>query len=54
MLLAELGELHLEPAGRQILSLFKINQLLPFQEAHLATVRELWSSYTRLQKEARP
>jgi phosphonate transport system substrate-binding protein len=36
-----LGELHLEPAGQQILSLFKINQLMPFQEQHMDSVRNL-------------
>ena len=36
-----LGELHLEPAGQQILSLFKINQLIPFEEPYLDSVRKL-------------
>ena len=54
VLLQALSELHLEPAGRQILTLFKIDQLLPYEEAQLDTIRELWSSYTKLRQEARP
>ena len=36
-----LGDLHIEPAGQQILSLFKINQLIPFEEPYLDSVRKL-------------
>jgi ABC-type phosphate/phosphonate transport system substrate-binding protein len=36
-----LGELHLEPAGQQILTLFKVGELLPFDEKQLDTVRAL-------------
>jgi ABC-type phosphate/phosphonate transport system substrate-binding protein len=36
-----LGELHLEPAGQQILTLFRSGRLMPFEERHLDTVRKL-------------
>jgi phosphonate transport system substrate-binding protein len=36
-----LSELHLDPAGQQLLTMFKTGPLVPFKEAHLATVREL-------------
>ncbi len=53
-LLKTLGELHLEPAGRQILTLFKMDQLVPYEETYLDSARELWSTYTRLRQEVRP
>jgi len=53
-LLKTLGELHLEPAGRQILTLFKMDQMVPYEETYLDSARELWSTYTRLRKEVRP
>jgi phosphonate transport system substrate-binding protein len=40
-LVKALAELHLEPAGQQILSLFKINQLIQFEESYLDSVRAL-------------
>jgi len=43
-----LGELHLEPAGQQILSLFKINQMIPFEELHMESVRNLRAQYDKL------
>ena len=49
-----LGELHLMPAGRQVLNLFKMDQLVPFRDAELDTARELWSAYTNLRQEVRP
>jgi ABC-type phosphate/phosphonate transport system substrate-binding protein len=36
-----LSELHLEPAGQQILTLFRSGPLLPYREDHLDTVRRL-------------
>ncbi|HVV74153.1 MAG TPA: PhnD/SsuA/transferrin family substrate-binding protein [Verrucomicrobiae bacterium] len=36
-----LSELQLEPAGQQILTLFKTGVLVPFTESQLATVRQL-------------
>jgi ABC-type phosphate/phosphonate transport system substrate-binding protein len=52
--LKALGELHLMPAGRQMLNLFKMDHLVPFREADLDTARELWASYSGRLKEARP
>jgi phosphonate transport system substrate-binding protein len=43
-----LGELHAEPVGQQILTLFKVSQLLPFEEKQLDTVRKLRVTYERL------
>jgi phosphonate transport system substrate-binding protein len=36
-----LSELHLHPSGRQILTLFKIEKMVPFAEEQLATCRKL-------------
>lgn len=41
--IAALSELHLEPAGQQILSLFKLGQFVPFEDKQLETVRQLWT-----------
>jgi hypothetical protein len=49
-----LADLHLEPAGQQILTLFKVGQLIPFQEAQLETVRQLRARYDQLSEEAKP
>jgi phosphonate transport system substrate-binding protein len=49
-----LNQLHLEPEGRQILTLFKIDRLVPFQEAQLDTVKRLRATYDHLRKEAKP
>lgn len=49
-----LGELHLEPAGQQILMLFKSDRLLPFQEDYLDTVRRLRATYDRTRRQASP
>jgi ABC-type phosphate/phosphonate transport system substrate-binding protein len=45
-----LAELHREPAGQQILTLFKVNQLVPFQEAQLDSVKKLRARYEALLK----
>ncbi len=37
------------PGGQQILSLFRIGRLIPFDEAHLDTVRKLRTTHDRLQ-----
>jgi phosphonate transport system substrate-binding protein len=47
-LIQTLGELHLEAAGQQILTLFKTDQLIPFQEKHLDTVRQLRAKHDHL------
>lgn len=52
--ISALAELHTDPAGQQILTLFKIGQLLPFEEAQLKTVRQLRATHDQLRKEAKP
>jgi hypothetical protein len=49
-----LAELHQEPAGQQILTLFKIGQLVPFEEKQLDTVKRLRATHDRLRKETKP
>ena len=44
-------ELHREPAGQQILNLYKTTRLEPFQPSHLDTVRELRAIHDRMQGE---
>jgi hypothetical protein len=34
-------QLHLEPAGRQVLTLFKVDRMVPFKPGSLDTVRRL-------------
>ena len=46
--LRTLGELHLDAGGKQILTLFKVDQLIPFEETHLETVRRLRKKYDEL------
>jgi ABC-type phosphate/phosphonate transport system substrate-binding protein len=48
-----LEELHREPAGQQMLSLVKANQLVPFQEEHLATVRKLRANWEALKNKTK-
>ena len=36
-----MSELHLNPAGLQILTLFKVQRLVPFEPSHLDTLRQL-------------
>lgn len=47
-----LAELHLEPAGQQILTLFKVARLIPFEEGHLETVKKLRATHSELRKRA--
>lgn len=47
-----LSELHKEPVGQQILTLFKVSQLLPFEEKQLETVKKLRADYERLHAQA--
>jgi hypothetical protein len=53
-LIQGLAELHLDPAGQQILTLFKVNQLILFQESQLDTVTRLRRAYDQLQTEIKP
>lgn len=46
-LIRSLRDLHLEPAGRQIMTLFKVDQLVPFKEEYLTEVRQLWAKAIR-------
>ena len=39
-----IAELHLESNGRQILELFKLNQLVPFKYEYLNSARKLWAA----------
>lgn len=45
VLLEALAGLDREPAGKQLLALFKIDQLVPYQDSQVDSVRELWLSY---------
>ena len=49
-LIQALGELHLEPAGQQLLTLFKTSQLVPFKETHMETVRQLRTTHDKMRK----
>ena len=53
-LIQALGELHLEPAGQQILTLFKFDQLIPYEEGYLDTVKRLRTANDHAQKRASP
>lgn len=46
-----ISELHLEPAGQQLLTLFKTDQLAPFEDQHIAAVRRLRAIYDRCRSE---
>lgn len=43
-----LGTLHLEPAGQQILTLFKVGQMIAYQDAALDTVKTLRATHEQL------
>lgn len=45
-----LAELHLEPAGRQILTLFRIDALVPFKGEYLDSIRRLRTDCDRLRQ----
>ena len=44
-----LGALHDDAAGRQLLSLFKTERLVPFAPAHIQTVVDLVDEHRRLE-----
>ena len=48
VLVDALGSLHTDPRGQQILTLFHLDRLLPFEEGHLDGVRALMSEYRSL------
>jgi len=49
-----LNQLHLDPAGQQICTLFKIDRLVPFEDSQLETIRKLRATYESLQKAKSP
>jgi phosphonate transport system substrate-binding protein len=49
-----LRNLHTEPKGQQILTLFKTDKLVPCENAHLAKIGQLISKHNQLQKASRP
>lgn len=49
-----IGELHLEPAGQQLLTLFKTDQMVPYADEQLDAVRRLRATHDALSKEATP
>ena len=49
-----LKNLHTDPVGQQICTLFKIDRMVPFQDSQLDTVRKLRATYELLQKEGPP
>jgi phosphonate transport system substrate-binding protein len=53
-LIQTLAEFHREPAGAQILTIFKTDRLIPFEEAQLTTMRKLRATCDRLREEAKP
>lgn len=50
-LIQTLGEFHLEPAGAQILTMFKADRLAPYSEEHIAASRRLHAAHRRLMTE---
>ena len=47
-------EIHNDPAGQQLLTLFKTDRLVPFAEQHMAAVRRLRENYVQSRKETQP
>ena len=52
--LRTLGELHLNPTGQQICTLFKIDRMVPFEDSQLDSIRKLRATYESLRKERQP
>lgn len=53
-LLRTISELHTEPSGQQLLTMFKTDRMAPFAETHLENVLSLWKTHEALRKESRP
>ena len=53
-LVRSIGELDRSPPGRQILTLFKCDRLVPFEPAQLDSVRRLFARHAQLQKGPAP
>ena len=49
-----LADLHKEPSGQQILTLFKVGPLVPFHTDQLETVRQLRMQYFQLLCDRKP
>jgi ABC-type phosphate/phosphonate transport system substrate-binding protein len=49
-----LADLPQDPGGRQILTLFKIDQMVPFRDEYLDTIRQLRATYAKLAQEDKP
>jgi hypothetical protein len=43
-----LSDLHKEPAGQQLLMVFKVDRLMPFEKERIEPVRNLWLEYTKI------
>ena len=54
LFLRSLRDLHLEPEGRQILTMFKVERLEPFQEGYLLPLNDLRSRRNHLMPKAKP
>jgi ABC-type phosphate/phosphonate transport system substrate-binding protein len=46
-----LADLAQDPGGRQVLTLFKIDQMVPFRDEYLDTIRQLQAAYAKLSSE---
>ncbi|HMP72890.1 MAG TPA: PhnD/SsuA/transferrin family substrate-binding protein [Kiritimatiellia bacterium] len=51
-LIRTLGEFHVEPAGAQILTFFKTDRLIPYEENHMDSVRRLKAIYEQIEPES--
>jgi phosphonate transport system substrate-binding protein len=49
-LIKAIAEFHLDANGRQILELFELDQMVPFQESYMDTARKLKASFASLGK----
>jgi phosphonate transport system substrate-binding protein len=47
-------ELHKQPSGQQVCTLFKIDRIVPFQESQLETLRKLGTTYEALRTKGAP
>jgi phosphonate transport system substrate-binding protein len=49
-----INELHLQPAGQQLCTLFKIDRMVPFEDAQLDTLRKLRQTFEQLRRNTAP
>jgi hypothetical protein len=45
-----LAELHQEPNGQQLLSIFRLEKLVPFKTEHLSSIKELLQEHHQLKQ----